>query len=143
MAQPLGFGYNKPAKGRKMYTQQRTIGERREPGLVLLLSIITLGIYYYIFLYKTSQEIQDFTGEQDTSPTLEVVLSIFTCGLYTIYWDYKVAKKIYQMQQQVGIQATDNSILYLVLNFLGIGMVNALIEQGHLNDIWTAAQRQN
>lgn len=122
---------------------QRQLGERREPGIVLLLTIVTCGIYYFIYLYKASEEIEAFTGEVDTSPTLEVVLSILTCGLYTIYWDYKTAKKIARMQQQVGLPSNDNAILYLVLNLLGVGFVNALIQQGHLNSIWDAASRQD
>lgn len=109
--------------------------------MVLLLSILTLGIYYYIFVYRTSEEVANFTGETETSPALEVILSILTCGIYTIYWDYKMAKKIAVMQQEVGLVPTDNSVLYLILNFVGFGVVNSLIEQGHLNEIWSAAAR--
>lgn len=126
-----------------MTTMQKFRGEHREPGIVLLLTIVTCGIYYYIYLYKASEEIQAFTGETDTSPTLEVVLSLLTCGLYTIYWDYKMARKIALMQHSVGIASTDNAILYLVLNFLGVGFINAMIQQGHLNDIWAATERQH
>jgi hypothetical protein len=120
---------------------QIQIGERREPGLVLLFSILTGGIYYLYYIYKVSEETQTFLNEPDTSPMLEVVLSICTCGLYTIYWDYKMAKKIAQMQQTVGLPVTDNSTLYLILNFVGLGIVNSLIEQGHLNEVWNAALR--
>jgi hypothetical protein len=118
------------------------IGERREPAIVLLLSIVTCGIYYFYWLYCVSGEIQEFLQEPDTSPGLEVLLSILTMGLYVIYWDYKTGQKIARMQGRVGLPVTDNAILYLVLNLVGFGFVNALIEQGHLNEVWNAAQQQ-
>ena len=123
-----------------MYQSQRdrSLGERVEPALVLLLSIVTCGIYYLCFIYKTSKETLAYTGEQDLDPWLDVLLSIVTCGLWTVYWDYKIGQRIVRMQRLAGVRETDNSVLYLVLNLLGFGMINALIEQGHLNEIWAA-----
>jgi hypothetical protein len=117
------------------------IGERREPGVVLLLHIITCGIYYLLWIYKTSEEMLAFDLEPDTSPGLEVLFSIISCGLYTIYWDYKTAEKIGKLQRKVGMPATDNRILFLVLNFVGLGLVPSMIEQGDLNNIWNRAQQ--
>jgi hypothetical protein len=120
---------------------QPEIGERREPGLVLLYGIISCGIYYFYFIHRVSREMLAFDGEPDTDPGMEVLLSIVTCGLYTIYWDYKVAGKLIRMQEKVGLMPTDNRILFLVLNLIGLGMVPSMIEQGHLNDIWNRAQQ--
>lgn len=117
-------------------------GQRRDPAMVLLLTIVTCGIYYFFWLYSVSQEIQDFLEEPDTSPGLEVLLCFVTCGLYIFYWDYKTAQKIARMQQMTGLRITDNAILYLVLNLVGIGFVNALIQQGHLNEVWQATERR-
>lgn len=116
--------------------QRRYVGQHRDPAMVLLLSIVTCGIYYLVWLSQTSQELQDYLGETDTSAGLEVVLVLITCGLYIFYWDYKTAKKIARMQEMAGITPTDNSTLYLLLNFFQVGFVNALIEQQHLNEIW-------
>ena len=123
------------------------IGTRREPGLVLLFSLLTCGIYYYWWVYAVSAEIQDFLGEYDTPPWLELVLAALTCGLYLFYWDWKIAEKIARMQQQVGLPVTNNAVLYLVLNLLGagpvygLGLLVPLIQQMHLNDVWNAARR--
>jgi hypothetical protein len=102
-----------------------SIGERREPGIVLLLHIITCGIYYLWWIYATSEEMNAFDCDPDTSPGLEVLFSIITCGLYTIYWDYKTAKKISRMQSKVGFPPGDNAVLYMVLNFIGLGLVQS------------------
>ena len=115
------------------------IGERREPGLVLILSLLTCGIYYLWWIAEVSKETQEFLNEPDTSPTMEVVLTLVTCGIYNIYWDYKMGKKIARMQGAVGMTPTDNSVLYLVLDLLGVGVVNGLMEQGALNDVWYRA----
>ena len=122
---------------------QRSVGERRDPALVLVFTLLTCGFYYWYFLYKVSEETQRFLGEPDTSPGVEVLLCLATCGLYIFYWDYKQAQKIARMQQMVGLPVVDNGILYLVLNLLAVGFINAMIEQGHLNDVWLRAGQAN
>lgn len=121
------------------------IGTRREPALVLLFILLTCGIYYMYWVYKVSGEMQEFLGEPDVSPAVELLLTALTCGFYLFYWDWKTAEKIARMQARVGLPVTNNAVLYLVLNILGlgpaggIGLIVPLIEQGHLNDIWRAA----
>lgn len=111
-------------------------GKHREPGIVLLLTLVTCGIYYLYWIYRVSGEMMAYLEERDTDPALEVVLSIITCYLYTIYWDYKTGRKIARMQEIAGLPVTDNSLLYLVLNLLGLGFLPHVMEQGHLNEIW-------
>jgi hypothetical protein len=119
------------------------LGERREPILVLLLSLITCGIYYFYFIYIVSAETKNYLqDDNDSSPSAEVLYSILTCWFYTIYWDYKMGRKIAMMQQRAGVFVTDNSVLYLVLNIVGLGVLPSMIQQGHLNEIWAKHRRQ-
>ncbi len=121
------------------------LGTRREPALVLLFIFLTCGLYYLYFIYKASQETDDFLGTSEISPGMEVVLSVVTCGLYNLYWDYKIGKRVAEMCPLVGLPVTDNAVLYLVLDFLGaggfasVGLLNPLIQQDSLNRIWQAA----
>jgi hypothetical protein len=123
-------------------------GTPREPALVLFLCVITCGLYYLYFIYKVSQEIEDFQGHADYSPGLEVLLTIVTFSLWNYYWDYRVGKRMAEMAGSVGLPATDNSIIYIVLNLCGagpvagVGLVNAMIQQDMLNRIWIAVQSQ-
>ena len=115
------------------------VGQRNEPAVILLLSLVTFGIYYLFYIYRVSQETQEFLGEQDTSPGLEVLLTLVTCGLYNFYWDYKMGQKIAKMQERVGLRVVDNSALYLILDLFQVGLFNSMIQQGYLNDIWYTA----
>lgn len=121
------------------------LGTRRGPALVLILILLTCGIYYFFFIYKVSQETQDFLGESDVSPGTEVLLSLVTCGLWNVYWDYKMGKRMAQMCVRVGLPLTDNALLYLSLDLVGVGgfaslgLVNPVLQQDTLNRIWQAA----
>lgn len=119
----------------------RRLGEYREPWLVLLLHVVTCSIYYWWWIYAASKEMREFDDVPDTDPGTEVLLSIITCGIYTIYWDFKTAKKIARLQSRVGLPQSDNSILYVILNLLGLGLIPSMIEQKDLNDIWHRAQQ--
>ena len=121
------------------------LGTPRDPALTLVFILLTCGIYYLYFIYVVSQETQDFTGESDLSPGVEVLLSLVTCGIWNIYWDYRMGKRMADMCVQVGLPVTDNAVLYLVLDLVGIGgfaslgLVNPVLQQDGLNRIWKAA----
>ena len=121
------------------------LGTRRDPALIFVLILLTCGIYYLYFIYKASQELDEFLGEADYSPGTEVALSVVTCGLWNIYWDYRTGKRIARMNAQVGLPPSDNSLLYLVLDLLGVGgfasvgIINPLLQQDGLNRVWQAA----
>lgn len=121
------------------------LGKPRDPALTLVFILLTCGIYYLYFIYVVSQETQDFLEERDLSPGLEVLLSIVTCGLWNIYWDYKMGKRIAEMCLHAGLPVTDNAVLYLILDLVGIGgfasigLLNPILQQDSLNRIWKAA----
>ncbi|MBQ8577788.1 MAG: DUF4234 domain-containing protein [Clostridia bacterium] len=111
--------------------------EKRSPVAVLLLSIVTCGIYQLYLIYKVSQEIRDFRGDNSISPGTELLLSIITCGLYEIYWFYKYGRLVFDMQQRVGVPgASDMSLVLLLLPVFGFGVVSMLLLQTELNRIW-------
>jgi len=121
------------------------LGTRRDPALTLVLILLTCGIYYLYFIYVVSQETQDFLEEPDIAPGLEVLLSVLTCGLWNIYWDYRIGKRVAEMCVQAGLPPTDNAVLYLALDlvgaggFLGLGLLNPVLQQESLNRVWKAA----
>ena len=110
---------------------------KRSPVAVLLLSIVTCGIYALYLVYQISCEVRDFRGDSTINPGLELVLSIVTCGLYEFYWFYKYGRLVFDMQQRVGVSApNDLSLILLILPIFGFGIVSMLLLQSELNRVW-------
>lgn len=109
----------------------------RNPALVLILSIITCGIYAWVVTYQITDDIREFTGDQSINPALEVILVLVTCGIYGIYWCYKYSKIIYDMQNNVGVRyPCDVSLPALILPIFRLFSVSLLIMQNELNKVW-------
>ena len=110
---------------------------KRNPVSVLLLSIITCGIYSLYLIYQISKEVRDFRGDNSIDPGLELLLCIITCGLYEIYWYYKYGRLVFDMEQRVGVSgASDMSLILLLLPIFGFGIVSMLLLQTELNRVW-------
>ena len=114
-------------------------GTIRSVPMLVILSIVTCGIYYFYWIYKTTDEIKNFMEREDINPALELILSIVTCGLYTYYWYYKYGKIVYlEMTKKVGLDNTeDNTVLLIVLNLL-MFIIPPAILQDKLNTIWNS-----
>jgi hypothetical protein len=117
----------------------------RSPVTVLLLTLITCGIYYLFWVYQTSKDVDDFLGETDIPPIAHVLLFIISGTLYGFFWDYWIAQKLIKMQRRVGVPEKDNTVLYLALDILGagpvagLGIVVPLLQQSDLNAVYAAA----
>ena len=111
--------------------------QKRSPVAILLLSMITCGIYGWYIVYQISKEVRDFRGDESIDPGLELLLCIITCGLYTIYWGYKYSKYIFEMETRVGTTgASDISLLVVILDVLQIHVVSLMLLQTELNRVW-------
>lgn len=110
--------------------------EKRNPVLVLVFSILTCGLYYLYWIYQVSDSLRPFNNNDSMTPGLELLLSI-VCFPYIFYWNYKYGRIIYEAQTEVGMPyPEDNSILYLVLSVLSLGIVGACIMQASINKLW-------
>jgi hypothetical protein len=114
-------------------------GEKREPVLVLLLPILTCGIYIFYWWYATSTEIKNALGREDINPGLDLLLGIITCGIYYIYLSYRNPQMLLLMQDRVGLPRNDISIISLVLNLV-FAPVTLFLIQTELNKIWDASR---
>jgi len=66
------------------------------------------------------------------------VLTILTCGIWHFIWDYRIGKRMAGMCRMAGIAPTDNAVLYVILGFVGLGVINGYLQQEILNRIWDA-----
>ena len=104
--------------------------QERKLSTCIILTIVTCGIYGYYWAYcvaKDALSVKDPEGKF----TLEIVLSILVpfIGLFL------TEKKFAEGCEAQGIPHKDNSVLYLILGIVGLGIVNYCMMQSDLNNI--------
>jgi hypothetical protein len=115
-------------------------GEKREPALVIVFTLLTCGIYIFYWWYATGTEIKNALGREEMNPALDLLLGIITCGVYYIYLSYRDPQLILLMQDRVGLPRNDITIISLVL-YLVFAPVSLFLIQTELNKIWDASQK--
>ena len=119
-----------------------SIGEKREPVMVVLFCFLTCGIYGLIWWYTVMTEIKNALGREDINPGMELLLCFVTCGIYSFYLFYKYPQLMLEMQDRVGKPRNDISMMTLLLAVFGLGIISIPIMQTELNTIWDAAARR-
>lgn len=111
-------------------------GITRSPVTVIILSIVTCGIYSFIWLFTVSKEINDFCGEKKVDPVVYFLLGILCFPLIFVGL-YKIDLALYDMNTRVGLPANKNFTMWLILCLLGVGTLFASYQiQDQLNKIW-------
>lgn len=110
---------------------------KRNVGMVFLCTVVTCGLYGIYWLYKTLVELNEDLLSNN-NPVLDIILSFVTCGIYGIYLFYRIAKDVHSAQMKRGILSDDKSIICLILNIFGLGIISILIIQGELNTLANA-----
>ena len=113
---------------------QRRLKTNRGLFVFIILSILTCGIYQYIFYYEIAKDINEICEEdgEHTAGLLKLILfSILTCGIYWIFWLYQFADRLANNAPRYGVEITENGttvLLWLLLGFCccGIGLLVAL-----------------
>lgn len=109
--------------------------KKRDIVPCILLTLVTCGIYGIIWFISITDDVGYVSEDRSTSGGTAFLLTLITCGIYSIYWSYMMGKKLYEAKVKRGMVASDNSILYLVLNIIGLGIVNYCLIQSELNDL--------
>ncbi|MGH4123431.1 MAG: DUF4234 domain-containing protein [Clostridium sp.] len=122
-------------------------GITRSVAGLIIFTILTCGIYHMYWMYVTTNEVNQFLCEEDTSGGMVLVFSIITCGIYALYWYYNMGKKLQVAQCRDFGKSIDNnnnnnnnnnddSVLYLLLSLFGFAIVSSAIIQANLNKVW-------
>jgi hypothetical protein len=114
----------------------------RSPLTILLLSLVTCGIYFIVWKYQTTDELRLASGDESLNPGMDILLTLVSCGLWSIYASFRNAQKIHQLAQRLGVARSDQSTVVLVLGLFGLMLVNVFILQGEYNAIAQAAGRR-
>ena len=113
---------------------------KRNPLGVLGLSVITIGIYFFVWYYKINVEIQRLEKDQTMSPTRSLMAMIFGWLIIVppFIAMYNTAKHVQAMETRLGIQQTLEPALTILLMVL-FSLGNGIYIQEHLNRGWDAA----
>lgn len=110
--------------------------KERSIGVCILLTIVTCGIYgIYWFVVLTNDIKTASKDESLPSGGMAVLLVLITCGIYSIYWAYKMGKALAVAKSASSNIVEDNSILYLILQLVGLAIINYALMQSQLNEI--------
>lgn len=118
------------------YTTQNIGTKPLERNIVLAIvyTFITCGIYGLYWFYCLTEDANNVCNDNKTaSGGLAILFTFLTCGIYTFYWMYKQGKKLNEAGTLRGETIEDNSVLYLILNILGLGIVSYCLMQDSLN----------
>ncbi len=107
--------------------------KERNPIVSILLTFVTCGIYGIYWAIMMAREAVSVKDPAD-SGILEIVLMLFL----PFVGFYLAEKKFAEGCVAKGIEHKDNSILYLILGIIGLGIVNYFLMQSELNKLATA-----
>ena len=104
---------------------------KRSIPLAIILSIVTCAIYTLYWEVKLTDEMNTLLGKINaTSGVMALIYTIVTCGIYGIYWLYKMGQNVDEVKGKTG----DTGILYLILGFIGLGIIPLALIQDTIND---------
>lgn len=99
----------------------------------ILLTIVTCGIYGVYWFITLTDDAAKANNDPEFTGVKAFLFTLITCGIYGIYWNYKIGKEIFEANQKHGINASDNSVLYLILSIFGLSIVTYCLAQNELN----------
>jgi len=107
--------------------------QQRNLGLAIILTLVTCGLYSIYWMIVMTNEVGELSGDSSFTGGKHFLLSLVTFGIWSLVWSYQIGKLVGEAQKQRGIPPTDNSVLYLVLTLLGLGIVTFALVQSDVN----------
>ena len=109
--------------------------QERNIVVAIVLSLVTCGIYALYWVYKMTEEMKELSGDESLNGVMAVLLPLVTCNIYGLIWSYKVGIAVPAARAKVGQTGEDKSILFLVLEFVGLSIVTFALLQNEINEI--------
>jgi uncharacterized membrane protein len=111
--------------------------KRRNPWGVVVLSIVTIGIYFFVWYYKINNELRNYGIENSpATATLAVTLGGFLIVPPFVSY-YKTADRILQAQNRANTTEKMIPVLALLLEIV-VSVFAAAYYQSQLNKAWDA-----
>lgn len=116
----------------KVYTNIENINGYVKIWKVIVFSILTLGIYPYVWIYRTVGLFNNKRIGEERSQGIQVVLCMFV-PFYIIYWLYKQSKLTEEYTILVGNRSNDLAVLSIILSVFGLSLVAMALIQDAIN----------
>ncbi|MDH3200201.1 MAG: DUF4234 domain-containing protein [Myxococcales bacterium] len=118
--------------------------QRREPAFVLVLSILTLGLYLPFWYHGIYEDLQALDGKTPTGRGywLDFFFVIITLAIYGIWVDYQISLQIANFEERNGLgPVQDTSMIAVILDVAAYftvfftNFVTSAIQQDQLNRV--------
>lgn len=99
------------------------VKQDRSLGMYILLSLVTCGIYSWIFLYELAKDINVLCqgdGEETAGLVKFILLTMVTCGVYAWVWYYKLGNRLCSNAPRYGLTFQENGTTILMWQLFGI-----------------------
>ena len=102
--------------------------KQRSIVTMILLTIVTLGIYMIYWSCSFQGQLKEKTGEGFGSVG-HFFMCIVTLGIYSIYWQFAAGKRLAKLG------ADNRGVIYLILCFVGLSWLNPFLMQAQANNL--------
>ncbi len=118
--------------------------QRREPAFVLVLSIVTLGLYLPFWYHGIYEDLEALDGKTPTGRGywLDFLFVIVTFAIYGIWVDYQISLQISDFEERNGLgPVQDTSMISVILDVAAYftvfftNFVTSAIQQDQLNRV--------
>jgi hypothetical protein len=110
------------------------MGKKRSPVAVLLLSIITLGIYFFVWYYKTNEELKAVSGQPFSSLLWTLMFLLPLIGLISVW---KLGAHLEAAERKKGLTPRSGVVTFLLLAIPLVNIVGLPMTQAEINKVWS------
>ena len=98
--------------------------EQRNVAMVMVLMVLTCGLYGLYHTWTTTEDVMKLTGKSDINTGLELIANLLTCGLFGMFIEYRNQKLIddWYIENNINHQPRADSVGLLNLATLFVGL---------------------
>jgi drug/metabolite transporter (DMT)-like permease len=111
--------------------------KRRNPWGVFGLSIITFGVYFFVWWYKINNELNNYGVTNDPTKAVLAMTIGWIIIVPPLVSTYNTADRILKAQQKADASERMISVLALLLSIV-VGLFSTPYFQSQLNKVWDA-----
>ena len=116
--------------------------KNRSIAVVIILSLVTCGIYGLYWIYATAQELEnEGKSGSSMSPVVLLIVCLFFPYIGYLLFGMAADQNLNNIRMQRGIPTVDNKTLYMILGFI-IPIVLVCLVQNEINKLAPADKKK-